>query len=182
MFVAFVKLDCGMLDSTIWADREARELFITALLMAEPRELLQDEAQIEVRSLQETGFKVPSGWYGFVSAAGVGIVARAKMEIEVGLSALERLGRPEADSRTPDFEGRRLVRINGGYIALNFAKYREKDHTAAERSRRYREKKLKPKQGHRRGPKPSSEGAFLKGEKNGDRALMEEATNTAPDV
>ena len=62
------------------------------------------------------------------------------MDDEVGMKALERLGEPEQDSRTPDFEGRRLVRVDGGYLALNFAKYREKDHTASERSRRYREK------------------------------------------
>lgn len=141
--MAFVKLDCGMLDSTIWFDREARELFITALLMAEPYEVKEPIGQLEIRTLENTGFVVPPGWYGFIRAAGVGIIKRAGMEVESGLSALERLGSPENDSRTPDFEGRRLVRVDGGFIALNFVKYREKDHTAAERSRRYRQRKLK---------------------------------------
>ena len=143
--MAFVKLDCGMLDSTIWLDRAARELFITALLMAEPHELIEPAKQIKVRTLEETGFVIPPGWYGLIRAAGIGIIHRAGMENENGLSALERLGEPEMESRTPDFEGRRLVRIAGGFIALNFAKYREKDHTSAERSKRYREKRSKRK-------------------------------------
>lgn len=132
-----------MLDSTIWIDRDARELFITALLMAEPMELKEPMKQLHVREIKETGFVVPPGWYGFIPAAGSGIVRRAGMEVESGLSALERLGNPEHESRTPDFEGRRLVRVDGGFIALNFDKYRQKDHTAAERSRRYRERKVK---------------------------------------
>ncbi len=141
--MSFVKLDCGILDSTIWIDRPARELFITALLMAVPKELIESCPQIRVRTLEATGFTVPPGWYGFVSAAGAGIVRRSGMELEAGLDALERLGAPELDSRTPDFEGRRMVRVAGGYVILNYAKYREKDHTTAERSRRYRERKLK---------------------------------------
>lgn len=141
--MSFVKLDCGTLDSTLWADVDATRIFFASLLMAEPYELLEVSNQIAVRSLDETGFEVPAGWYGFVPAAGVGIVRRALMDEEVGLSALERLGSPEMGSRTPDFEGRRMVRIVGGYIILNYSKYREKDHTAAERSKRYREKKTR---------------------------------------
>jgi len=34
-----------------------------------------------------------------------------------------------------------MVRINGGYIILNFMRYLEKDHGSAERQRRYRERK-----------------------------------------
>ena len=33
-----------------------------------------------------------------------------------------------------------MVRINGGFLVLNYMKFRERDYTAAERSRRYREK------------------------------------------
>lgn len=140
--MAFVKLDCCLLDSTLWLDREARELFITALLMSEPFELRESQKQIEVRTLVETGFEVPVGWYGLVSAAGIGIVWRSHMDQEIGLAALERLCAPEAGTRTPDFEGRRMARISGGYIILNYIKYREKDHTSAERSKRYRARQL----------------------------------------
>lgn len=135
-----VKLDCGILDSTLWVDRPARDVFITALLMAQPFALEKPAAQIEVRNLKNTGFVVPPGAYGFVHAAGVGIIRRAGLEDqEAGLDALERLGKGEADSRTSTFGGRRLVRVDSGYIVLNFDKYRQRDRTAAERQKRYRE-------------------------------------------
>lgn len=138
--MAYVKLDCGILDSTLWVDRDAREVFITALLMAQPFVLEKATNQIEVRTLKSTGFTVPPGPYGFIAAAGVGIIRRAGVEDqEAGLNALERLGKPEADSRTPSFGGRRLVRIDGGYLVLNFDKHRQRDRTAAERQKRYRE-------------------------------------------
>lgn len=138
--MAFVKLDTGILDSTLWIERECREVFITALLLAEPFELEQPMEQFEIRSLEKTGFVVPPGWYGLVRAAGVGILRRAMVEQEPGLIALERLGSADLESRSSDFEGRRLVRVDGGFIVLNFMKYRDRDHTAATRSKRYRER------------------------------------------
>jgi hypothetical protein len=146
--MGFVKLDSGMLDSTLWMARTQREIFITALLMAEPYELEVSAAQIEVNSLKETGFMVPPGWYGFVPAAGVGIIARALVAQKEGLDALEALGSPEELSRSQDFDGRRLVRVDGGYIVLNYMKYRDRDYTTADRSRRYRERK-KLRESHR---------------------------------
>lgn len=145
--MAFVKLDCGILDSTLWIDRLSREIFITALLMAEPYELREPMAQLEVRELKETGFVVPPGWYGFVRAAGTGIIHRAGLKDEEGFCALECLGSNDPESRSAEYGGRRLVRVNGGYVVLNFVKYRERDHTAAERSKRYREKKLTDRHG-----------------------------------
>lgn len=139
--MAFVKLDCGLLNSSIWVDRPARDIFITALLMAVPHEIDDPTPQLEVRSLNETGFMVPPGWYGFVPAAGSGLIRRAGLEMEEGLEALERVGSEDPESRTPDFDGRRLVRVDGGFIVLNFDKYRQKDHTAAERMVRYRARK-----------------------------------------
>jgi len=141
--MAFVKLDCGILNSTLWFERDVRDLFVTALLMAEPFELAEPIEQIKVRSLEGTGFFVPPGWYGFVPAAGVGIMARAQVEGEAGFIALEQLGSPEESSRTPDHAGRRMVRINGGYLILNYDKYRRKDHTSAARSARYRDAQAK---------------------------------------
>lgn len=57
------------------------------------------------------------------------------------MAALKKLTEPEPESRSQDFEGRRMVRIDGGYVILNFMKYRDKDHTGAERAKRYRERK-----------------------------------------
>lgn len=138
--MAFVKLDCGILNSTLWFDKGARDIFITALLMAEPFELTEPASQIHVGSLEYTGWTVPVGWYGFVPAAGIGIIHRAGVDETVGHAALMSLGSPELSSRTPKYDGRRLVRIDGGYLVLNFIKYRERDATAADRQRRWRER------------------------------------------
>ena len=138
--MAFVKLDTGILHSTLWVERECREIFITALLMAEPRELREPMAQIEVDSLKSTGFVVPIGWYGFIEAAGPGIVRMALVDHDTGMVALARLGQPDPASRSSEFDGRRLVRVDGGFVVLNFIKYREKDASAADRSKRWRER------------------------------------------
>ena len=138
----FVKLDCGILDSTLWVDRTLRDVFLTALLMAEPFETTAPLPQIEVKSLNLTGWAVPPGWYGLVPAASVGIIHRAMIDDrEAGLTALTTLGEPEENSRSKDFDGRRLVRVNGGFIVLQWEKYRERDYTTADRSKRYRERK-----------------------------------------
>jgi hypothetical protein len=139
--MAFVKLDTGILDSTLWIERDCREIFITALLMAEPREFNHSLPQIAVVSLDLTGFQAPPGWYGFVSAAGSGIINRAGVDRDAGWEALRKLGEPEPESRSKEFDGRRMIRVNGGYLILNYMKYRDKDHTAAERQRRLRARK-----------------------------------------
>lgn len=138
--MAYVKLDCGILNSTLWVEKPCRDIFLTALLLARPKEFSEPVRQLEVSGTGETGFVAPPGWYGMVDAAGPGIVSRAGLEMELGLTALRRLGEPDPESRTPDFEGRRMIRISGGYLILNYDAYREKDHTAADRVRRFRDK------------------------------------------
>lgn len=136
----FVKLDCGMLNSSIWLDRPARELFITALLMAEPYYTEVPLTGLQPDSLDPIGYEVPPGWYGFVHASPLGVIRAAGMDIVEGRDALRRLFEPDGDSRSQAFQGRRLARVNGGLIVLNYDKYRQRDYTATERSRRYREK------------------------------------------
>lgn len=144
--MAFVKFDCGMLDSSLWVDKDSRDLFITALLMAVPHVAEDAQAQLSVHELEPTGWVVPPGLYGQVKAAGVGIINRCGgIEKAPGLAALERLGSPDPESRSEEFEGRRLVRVNGGYLVLNYEKYRERDITAADRAKRYREKQAELK-------------------------------------
>jgi hypothetical protein len=136
----FVKLDTGILNSTLWIDHDAREIFITALLMAEPLETTGHMAQIAIDKIEHTGWYAPPGWYGFVPAASVGIIRRAGVDQDKGLAAIARLGEPDQESRTPDHEGRRMIRIDGGFLILNYFKYRDRDYSSAERSRRYRER------------------------------------------
>lgn len=139
--MAYVKLDCGMLDSTIWFEKDARTVFITALLMASPVELRTPTKTYIPGTLNESDFVIPPGWYGLVRAASLGIVYRAMVDPASGEQAIKLLASPDTDSRSKDFEGRRMVPIDGGFIILNFDKYRQKDHTASERSRRWRERK-----------------------------------------
>ena len=137
----FVKLDCGIVDSSLWVDRDARDVFITALLMARPVTLDEPSPQLGVRDMLPTGWSAPAGSYGLVPCAGVGIVRASALSKEEGLAALERLGSPDEDSRSSDYDGRRLIRIDGGYLVLNYMRFREMDLGAAERMRVYRAKK-----------------------------------------
>lgn len=136
----FVKLDCGMLRSSIWTEKDQRDLFITALLMCEPFEVIEPMPQIYVDRLEFTGWSVPPGWYGLASAASTSIIHQAMVDKDDGLRALEQMGAPDAGSKSKAFEGRRLVRVDGGFIALNFIDYRDRDYTGAERSKRWRER------------------------------------------
>ena len=136
----FVKLDCGILESSLWEALPDRHIFITALLMARPVTLTGPVPELATRSLEHTGWTVPPGEYGLVEAAGVGILRRAGVDKEPGLDALERLAAPDPESKSPEYEGRRLVRIDGGFIVLNFRRYRDKDHTNADRCRRWRQR------------------------------------------
>jgi hypothetical protein len=138
--VPFVKLDTGIVDSTLWVHRNQRDIFLTGLLMAQPWETTVPVEQLEVQSLRPTGFVVPAGWYGLIPAAGIGIIRRSLLSEKQGYEALEALGRPDLESRSDEFEGRRLIRIDGGYLVLNFMKYRDRDYGAAERMRRLRER------------------------------------------
>lgn len=137
----FVKLDCRILDSSLWIDRDAREVFITALLMASPAGFDQPIKTVCISDNQPGEWEVPPGEYGLVEASAGALFRRALIEPDKGISALTRLCNAEHDSRSTDFNGRRMARIDGGFLILNFMKYREKDHTAAERQRRYRERK-----------------------------------------
>lgn len=139
----FVKLGVGILESTLWSDRDARDLFITALLMASPHELREPAAELQTNDTAPTGWVVPPGWYGFVPAAGIGIVRRAGMDREAGMRALASMAKPDPESRSPEHDGRRMVRVDGGFIILNYMKYRDRDYTAAERMKRWRDRKKK---------------------------------------
>lgn len=136
----FVKLDSGILDSSLWPQTEARTVFLVLLLLAEPREFASAVVTYEVGSLQPAEFVAPAAWYGFVPVAAAGVATRAGLTLEVTHAALRVLASPDMDSRTPNYEGRRIARVSGGFIVLNYARYRDRDYSAASRMRRYRER------------------------------------------
>lgn len=112
----FVKLDSGILDSTLWlSDSETRVVFITMLAMARSD--------------------------GLVRATAPGIARRANLSLTTVRSAIEELEAPDPDSRSLNDEGRRVRRVDGGFQVINYTKYRQKDHTNADRQARHRAKK-----------------------------------------
>ena len=77
---------------------------------------------------------------GFVRAAASAIAREAGIPADVARRALELFSSPDDESRTPDNQGKRIEKVDGGYRVLNYEKYRERDYTAAERMRRKRER------------------------------------------
>jgi hypothetical protein len=140
--MAYLKLDKEIVTSSLWIDSDVALLFITALLLARLREFSEPMPQLRVDALEETGYVVPPGRYGYLSVAGSGLIRAAAMPQDRGMVALKALGEPDQDSRSQEHAGRRLVRINGGYIILNFERWQGKDHGTAERQRRFRERKV----------------------------------------
>ena len=111
----FVKLDCGIIHSSLWAeDSDTKICWITLLLLADAT--------------------------GFVRAAASAIAREAGISAEVARRSLDLFQGPDDESRTPDNQGKRIERVDGGYRVLNYEKYRERDYTAAIRQKRFREK------------------------------------------
>lgn len=119
-----VVLDPAILSSTLWSDRDSRDIFITALLLAEPY-------RIEVQTLSLTDqpdhlrFIIPPGWYGYVKQTHAGISKQAGIDIKDAVKAFALLASPDPYSRNSDYEGRRMVRVQSGYVILNFMKFRK---------------------------------------------------------
>lgn len=148
--MAFVKIDCGIIGSTIWMDMPARNVFLTALVTAELREFTSEIEELDIDTRIPTGYKAPAGWYGFVNYASSVLINRSmegahKFGHDIdwsaaGEEALRRLCSPERGSKDSSFEGRRLLFVGHGFVVLNYVRYRERDVTSAERSRRYRQR------------------------------------------
>jgi len=49
-----------------------------------------------------------------------------RLSVKEMRAALKKLSSPDPDSRTPEFEGRRIEAIEGGWRILNYEKYRQK--------------------------------------------------------
>jgi hypothetical protein len=116
--MSFTKLDSGIVNSSIWSEPVAtRVLWITILSMSD-----------------ETGF-VSTSVPGLMRAANI-----SKEEFGIGIKSLES---PDVYSRTEAHEGRRIEKVEGGWIILNYMKYREREDRDAHREymRKWRDKK-----------------------------------------
>lgn len=106
----FTKLFSSLITSSIWSeDDKTRIMWITLLAITD-----QD---------------------GFCNASLPGLAALARMSIQDAEKCLKKLESPDETSRTTDFEGRRIQRIEGGWCVNNYRKYRDK--TRAEKRREY---------------------------------------------
>jgi hypothetical protein len=98
----FVKIyGTRLLDSTLWMESlEVRVLFLGMLAAAD--------------------------WRGYVDIPSTKVLAhRMNMPLDVCERALAVLEAPDLESRTPDEDGRRVIREGSGWIVVNCAKYRE---------------------------------------------------------
>ena len=97
----YTKLFNSILASTIWReDNTTRIVWITLLAMADK--------------------------HGVAEGSVPGLADFARVPVEDCRMALARLSAPDPDSRSQEFEGRRIEAVDGGWRLLNHAKYREK--------------------------------------------------------
>jgi len=118
----FVKLFGSILDSSVWQEDPATRLtWITMLAMADQ--------------------------YGVVEASVIGLAARARVDLKDCQFAIDAFLAPDQYSRTPDHEGRRIGKVEGGWRILNHAKYRDKmsHEDRKEYHRKYYREKRSPK-------------------------------------
>lgn len=120
--MGFTKLDSGIVHSSIWSEAYwTRVLWVTMLAMCDSN--------------------------GFVAASRPGLIRAANIteaEFDSGISILES---PDPDSRSSDHDGRRVEKVEGGWLVLNHARYRaftpkegDPNSPGAVRIRRWRER------------------------------------------
>jgi hypothetical protein len=98
---SYTKLFSSIIHSTIWqASMPTKVVWVTMLAMADQ--------------------------HGRVMASIPGLAKAAGASLEECQAALGHFLAPDPYSRTPDFEGRRIMEIPGGWILLNYASYRQK--------------------------------------------------------
>lgn len=113
----YVKLFSSILDSSVWSEpAPTRIVWITLLCMADEE--------------------------GFAKGAFSGLARRAGVTAEECRQALATLSGPDLESQDQDFGGRRVEVVEGGWLILNYVKYRElrtrKQVQDAARQRRHR--------------------------------------------
>ena len=97
----YTKLFGSIITSTIWQeDSETKVVWITLLALVED-------------------------CTGFVSATIPGLANIAGVPIDKTRSAMAKFQEPDPDSRSQEYEGKRIAKADGGWIILNYAEYRK---------------------------------------------------------
>ncbi len=122
----FTKLFSSIVDSTIWREeKHIKVVWVTMLAKADKN--------------------------GFVGMSLPGLADAARVTIPECEEALALFYGPDKYSRSKDFEGRRIMDADGGWILLNYSKYRkirdedERRIQVANNVRAFRERKAKDK-------------------------------------
>lgn len=118
---SYAKLFSSIVHSTVWREpNHVRIVWVTMLALANK--------------------------HGLVEASVPGLADAARVSLDECKAALAALEAPDPYSRTQDYDGRRIAESDGGWLLLNYSKYRAlKDDDLArektrERVRRYRER------------------------------------------
>jgi hypothetical protein len=95
----YAKLFASIVHSTIWREKNhVRLVWITMLAIADKN--------------------------GFVEASVPGLADISRVDLEECQSALDHLAAPDEYSRSQDYGGRRIEPMDGGWLLLNYTKYR----------------------------------------------------------
>lgn len=117
MTAGYTKLHGTILSSSVWQEDDATFRVWVYFLAAKDRD-------------------------GYVAATIPGIAGACHKPIELVEAAIAKFESPDPYSRTPDYEGRRLERVEGGWLVLNHLFYRDaqspQQRAVAERVRRHR--------------------------------------------
>jgi len=130
MIDGFVKLYASILTSSIWLESDATLRVWIAMLST-------------------------ADWEGYVGASVGGLAHVSRVSREDCIKALAVLEAPDPDSRTPDDDGRRIRKVEGGWVVLNIKKYR--DMRSPEQIRQA-EKKARWRAGKKEGGQSGTEG------------------------
>lgn len=97
----YTKLFSSIVTSTIWRESDhVRLVWVTMLALSDR--------------------------HGMVEASVPGLADMARVSRSLCEDALRVLSEPDQDSRTKDLDGRRIVKVDGGWQLVNHARYREK--------------------------------------------------------
>ena len=120
--MSYTKLFSSIVTSTIWTeDATTCKVWVTMLAIADK--------------------------HGEVHASIPGLAQIAGLPVDLTEQAIEKFLSPDKYSRTPDDEGRRIEKIEGGWLLLNHAKYRamaskdEEKAASAKRQAAFKERK-----------------------------------------
>ena len=100
--IGYTKVFSSLLDSSLWVagDKATKLVWVTMLLMKDRN--------------QEVQASVP------------GLAARAGVSVEECRGALRVLLEPDEESRSRSYDGRRVEAVDGGWVVLNGAYYRDR--------------------------------------------------------